>query len=148
MKASKNCLDLVKKFEGLKLEAYLCPAKVPTIGYGSTYYPDGQKVKLYQKISLVKAEELLLWELNEKADQIKLDIPQNKFDALVSFAYNLGVGNLKKSTLYKKVLANHNDPTIKNEFMKWTKARVNGELIELKGLVKRREAESNLYYTI
>lgn len=148
MKASKNCLDLVKKFEGLKLEAYLCPAKVPTIGYGATYYPDGQKVKLYQKISLVKAEELLLWELNEKADQIKLDIPQNKFDALVSFAYNLGVGNLKKSTLYKKVLANHDDPTIKDEFMKWTKARVNGELTELKGLVKRREAESNLYYTI
>jgi lysozyme len=148
MKASKNCLDLVKKFEGLKLEAYLCPAKVPTIGYGATYYPDGQKVKLGQKISLIKAEELLLWELNEKADQIKLDIPQNKFDALVSFAYNLGVGNLKQSTLYKKVLANHDDPTIKDEFMKWTKARVNGELTELKGLVKRREAECNLYYTI
>jgi lysozyme len=148
MKASQDCLELVKKFEGLKLEAYLCPAKVPTIGYGSTFYPDGQKVKLGQKISLGKAEELLLWELNEVASQIRVALPQNKFDALVSFAYNLGVGNLKKSTLFQKVLANHNDPTIKDEFMKWTKARVNGELVVLKGLVKRREAESNLYFKI
>ena len=105
MKASQDCLNLVKKFEGLKLEAYLCPAKVPTIGYGSTFYPDGQKVKLGQKINLIKAEELLLWELNEIAAQITVALPQNKFDALVSFAYNLGVGNLKKSTLFKKVLA-------------------------------------------
>lgn len=148
MKVSKECLDLVKKFEGLKLEAYLCPAKVPTIGYGSTFYPDGQKVKLGQKISLDKAEELLLWELNEVANQIRVALPQSKFDALVSFAYNLGVGNLKKSTLFKKVLANHNDPTIKDEFMKWTKAKVNGELVVLKGLVKRRESESNLYFKI
>lgn len=148
MKVSSDCLNLVKKFEGLKLEAYLCPAKVPTIGYGSTFYPDGQKVKLGQKISLDKAEELLLWELNEVANQIRVALPQNKFDALVSFAYNLGVGNLKKSTLFKKVLQNHNDPTIKDEFMKWTKAKVNGELVVLKGLVKRRESESNLYFKI
>ena len=148
MKASKNCLDLVKKFEGLKLEAYLCPAKVPTIGYGSTFYPDGKRVKLGEVISIQKAEELLLWELNQIADKITLALPQNKFDALVSFAYNLGLGNLKNSTLFKKVLANHKDPTIKDEFMKWTKAKVNGELVVLKGLVKRREEESQLYFKI
>lgn len=148
MKASKDCLDLVKKFEGLKLEAYLCPAKVPTIGYGATFYPDGKRVKLGEKISLIKAEELLLWELNQIADQIRVALPQNKFDALVSFAFNLGVGSLKKSTLFKKVLDNHKDPTIRDEFMKWTKAKVNGEYIVLKGLLRRREAESNLYFKI
>jgi lysozyme len=69
-------------------------------------------------------------------------ITQNQFDALVSFAYNLGPSNLKVSTLLKKVNANPNDELIKLEFMKWVKA--GGKT--LKGLVRRREAEANLYF--
>jgi lysozyme len=69
-------------------------------------------------------------------------ITQNQFDALVSFAYNLGPANLKASTLLKKVNANPNDDSIKLEFMKWVKA--GGKT--LKGLIRRREAESELYF--
>jgi lysozyme len=72
------------------------------------------------------------------------DINQNQFDALVSFAYNLGVGNLKSSTLLKKVNANPSDPTIRDEFMKW----VNGGGKKLPGLVKRRQAEADLYFGV
>ncbi len=56
MKPSKNAIDLIKKWEGLYLESYLCPAKVPTIGYGTIRYPDGSKVKLGEKISMKRAE--------------------------------------------------------------------------------------------
>ena len=70
------------------------------------------------------------------------DINQNQFDALVSFAFNVGTYNLKKSTLLKKVNLNPNDSTIKDEFLRWTKS--NGKT--LKGLVKRREEEANLYF--
>ena len=66
-----------------------------------------------------------------------------QFDALVSFAYNVGVGNFAKSTLLKKVNANPNDPTIRSEFEKWNKA--NGRV--LKGLVTRRKEEADLYFT-
>jgi lysozyme len=72
---------------------------------------------------------------------IKKEITDNNFSAIVSFSYNVGVGNLKKSTLLKKVNADPKDPTIKAEFMKWTRA--NG--VVLKGLVRRREAEAKLY---
>lgn len=146
MKASKNAIDLIKKYEGLYLNAYICPAGVPTIGYGTIRYPDGKPVKLGEKITMKKAEELLIWEVEKIATQIPaLNVNQNQYDALVSFTYNLGIGNLLKSTLYKKCKANPDDLTIKDEFMKWTKARVKGELKTLKGLVKRRTEEYELY---
>lgn len=146
MKPSKNAIDLIKKFEGLYLNAYLCPAAVPTIGYGTIRYPDGKGVKLGEKITMKKAEELLTWEVEKIATQIPaLNVNQNQYDALVSFTYNLGIGNLLKSTLYRKCKANPDDPTIKNEFLKWTKARVKGELKTLKGLVRRRTEEYELY---
>jgi lysozyme len=146
MKPSKNAIDLIKKWEGLYLESYLCPAKVPTIGYGTIRYPDGSKVKLGEKISMKRAEELLIHEV-EKIN-IPLILNQNQYDALVSFVYNLGMGNFLKSTLYRKCKVNPYDLTIRDEFMKWTKARVNGELKTLKGLVKRRTEEYNLYAKI
>ena len=146
MKPSKNAIDLIKKWEGLYLESYLCPAKVPTIGYGTIRYPDGKLVKLGEKISLQKAEDLLIHEVNKI--NIPLILNQNQYDALVSFVYNLGMGNFLKSTLYRKCKVNPYDLTIRYEFMKWTKARVNGELKTLKGLVKRRTDEYNLYAQI
>lgn len=146
MKPSKKAIDIIKKYEGLYLNAYLCPASVPTIGYGTIRYPDGKAVKLGEKITMKKAEELLTWEVEKIVTQIPvLNVNQNQYDALVSFTYNLGIGNLLKSTLFKKVKANPDDPTIKNEFLKWTKARVKGELKTLKGLVRRRTEEYELY---
>ena len=146
MKPSQRCVDLVKKFEGLRLKSYQDVADIWTIGYGSTRWLDETPVKKGQEISIEMAEKLLMNDLQKFANQIKLTISQNQFDAVVSFCYNLGVGNFNNSTLKKKIIANPNDVTIKDEFLKWGKARVNGVLKELPGLIKRRTAESNLYY--
>jgi lysozyme len=137
----------IRKFEGLKLTAYLCPANVWTIGYGSTFYENGSKVQQGDKITLDRADRLLLemvkrFEISVKG-LVKSNINDNQLGALTSFAFNVGVGALSKSTLLKKVNTNPDDPTIRNEFMRWTKA--GGKV--LKGLVTRREAEANLYFS-
>jgi len=141
-------LELIKSFEGLKLKPYLCPAKVPTVGYGSTFYENDKKVKLTDPaITAQRANELLALDLKgfeRYADSYcRDDINQNQFDALVSFCYNLGPANLKSSTLLKKVNLNPNDPTIAQEFLKWNKAGGRA----LKGLTKRRQAEADLYFS-
>ena len=145
---SQKCIDLIKKFEGLELKAYKCPASIVTIGWGSTMYMDGTKIKMGDVVTDIEATKLLYWEVSNKAKAIGLiNINQNKFDALVSFAFNLGIGALRDSTLFKKVRMNSDDLTIRDEFMRWTKARVNGKLTELPGLVKRRKAEADLYFS-
>ena len=117
MKITKEGINLIKKFEGLRLEAYLCPAGVWTIGYGHT-----KGVKKGQVITQLEADNLLKEDLSsfEKGvtSLIKSNINQNQFDSLVSFAFNLGLANLKSSTLLKKVNNDPNDPTIKDEFVK------------------------------
>lgn len=151
MKASQRCIDMVKQFEGLYLDAYICPAGVPTIGYGSIMWPDGSRIQMGQKVTMDAAEKLLAWELDKKGTVInawKLKINQNQFDALLSFAYNLGIGNLNSSTLLKKVKFSASDTSIADEFMRWNKARVNGVLKVLPGLTRRRQAEANLYFSV
>jgi len=144
MQIGKNCIDLIKKFEGLKLESYKCPAGLWTIGYGNTQWENGTRVKENQVIDIQRAEKLLMFWVNKYAEKIDLKVNQNQFDALVSFAYNVGITNFNNSTLKKKVIANPNDATIRDEFMKW----VNSRGKQLPGLVKRREAEANLYFKI
>jgi lysozyme len=145
MEVNKAGKDLIKKFEGCKLKAYKCPANIDTIGWGATFYLDGSKVKEGDVITQERADEMLDIMVEGFAKQvrplIKKEITDNNFSAIVSFAYNVGVGNLKKSTLLKKVNADPKDPTIKAEFMKWTRANN----VVLKGLVRRREAEAKLY---
>ena len=147
-KTGAKGVELIKKFEGFRAAPYKCPAGVPTIGYGATFYPGGKKVTMADKsISESEATDLLksmLTSFEKYVDSYcRDDINQNQFDALVSFAYNLGPANLKSSTLLKKVNANPADPTIKDEIMKWTKA--GGKV--LKGLVTRRTAEAELYFS-
>jgi lysozyme len=147
-KSSPKGLNIIKKFESLSLKPYLCPAGVPTVGWGSTYYEDGTRVRLIDApISRERAEQLLIGTVSvfEKAvdSYTRDDINQNQFDALVSFAYNVGVGNLKKSFLLRKVNANPSDKTIAAQFLKWNTA--NGKV--LAGLTKRRQEESNLYFS-
>lgn len=146
-KTGKRGIDLIKSFEGFYAKPYICPAGVPTIGYGTTRYPSGQKVTLRDKsITLAQGLDYLKYDLKRfelAVDAlIRDDINQNQFDALVSFTYNLGESNLKISTLAKKVNANPKDPAIEKEFAKWVNA--NGKKLE--GLVKRRKAESDLYF--
>ena len=142
MKVTNEGINLIKKYEGLRLEAYLCPAGVWTIGYGHT-----KGVKKGQVITQLEADNLLKEDLSsfEKGvtNLIKSNINQNQFSALVSFAFNLGLSNLKSSTLLNKVNSNPNDRTIVDEFIRWIYA--GGK--QLEGLKRRRQAEAYLYFS-
>ncbi|MGL4759262.1 MAG: lysozyme [Patescibacteria group bacterium] len=139
MKISQTGINLIEKFEGCKLETYKCSANVNTIGYGTT-----KNIVLGMKISLQQAEELLKKDLiyfeNAVNKNVKIKLNQNQFDALVSFTYNLGEGNLKSSTLLKLINSNKILEASK-EFVRWNKA--NGKV--LTGLTRRREAERELF---
>jgi len=147
MKPSQKAIDLIKLFEGLKLDSYKCPAGVWTIGYGSTRWPDGKAVEPRQKVSLQEAEKLLTYEVTKIARRLpEIAVNQNQFDAVVSFAYNVGTAAFANSTLCRLISKNPNNPLIADEFMKWRFARVGGVKKELRGLTRRRQAEKNLYF--
>lgn len=134
-------LELVKHFEGLRLEAYRCPAGVPTIGYGST-----AGVQMGDKLTEPEAEALLLKDLQkfEEAvrDLVQVPLTANQFSALVCFTFNVGEGALAESTLLKKL--NQQDyQDAADQFLRWNKA--GGQ--ELPGLTTRREAERKLFLT-
>ena len=142
--------NLIKQFEGCSLVAYLCPSRKWTIGYGNTFYADGTPVKEGDKIDQATANQLFEIIVNDFEKQVRLvlgetlcaTLPKESIDALISFAYNCGVGALSKSTLLKKVRANKNDLVgINGEFAKWNKS--NGKV--LAGLTRRRNAETELY---
>ena len=139
-------LALIKRYEGLKLKAYLCPAKVATIGYGSTRYPDGRRVILTDKLTNeAEATQLLLSTLaafEKTVNNLLPNVNQCQFDALVSLCYNIGSSALSKSTLIRKAKVNANDPSILDEFMRWNKA--GGKV--LAGLTTRRAEEAKLYF--
>ena len=145
MIASQNCINLIKMFEGYKPKAYLCPASVVTIGFGSTMYTDGRKIKLGDTINEQQANELLMWELKNKSIALHgLNLNQNQFDSCLSFIYNVGIGAFNRSTIRKKILLNRNDKTIKDEFLRWVNK---GSPFE-KGLTRRRIAEADLYFKV
>ena len=148
MKLSDKGYDLIKEFEGFSNRPYKCSANIPTIGYGNTFYPDGKRVSMLDKqITKEYADEIFKNVVDNFAFKvsklIKSKVTQNQFNALVSFAYNVGIGNLEKSTLLKLVNLNPNDAMISKQFLRWNKAK--GK--ELKGLTNRRIKESALYYT-
>jgi len=132
-------IDIIKKFEGCKLKAYLCPAGVPTIGYGHTY-----GVKLDRTITQDQANILLEQDyqdaLNAVEELIKVPLSENQIGALASFVFNLGRGKLLGSTLRKKL--NQGDYNgAAEEFDKWVFAGG----VKLNGLVARRAAERQLF---
>lgn len=171
MEAIDIAISFIKRFEGLAtltpdkqhIKAYICPAGVPTIGYGNTFYPNGQKVTINDIITIQRAEEILRWTVglfaNDVKSLVKSTLTENQKASLISFAYNVGSDididtipeGLGDSTLLKKVNANPNDLTIVNEFMKWDKAWVTKDgvkhLVALPGLIKRRQEEAQLYFT-
>lgn len=128
---------LIREFEGLKLKAYKCPADVWTIGYGHT-----KNVEEGQVIDNDEAENFLDADAEEALKGIKsvvtVELTENQEAALISFVFNLGIGNLKKSTLLKVVNAGE-DPS--GEFLKWNK----GGGVVLAGLTRRRQAEADLW---
>jgi lysozyme len=143
----KIAIDIIKKFEGCKLVAYQCSAKVWTIGYGSTFYENGAKVQIGDTITQHRAESLLLITANKFAVEVrklvKSHLNDKQMAALISFAFNLGMGALSKSSLLKLVNSNPSSPQIRNEFMKW----INAGGKPLNGLIRRRKAEADLYFS-
>jgi lysozyme len=143
MIASKQCIDFIKKFEGFFAKSYVCPAGKNTIGFGSTMWKDGKPIKMGEVITMDGAIELMEWELKNKSIALQgLNINQNQFDSLLSFIYNCGIGAFNRSTLKKKIRINPNDPTIRDEFMRWINK---GSSFE-KGLRNRRKAEADMYF--
>lgn len=139
MKVSEICLSKIKDFEGFSATAYRCPAGVLTIGYGHT-----KNVALGMTITEDAANALLLQDLRPCEDEVNLLCPltQGQFDALCSLAFNIGLGNFRKSTLRGMVASNRFDKKIASEFMKW---KFSGKKV-LAGLVARRKWEARRYY--
>jgi len=139
MKTGSKGIELIKHFEGCELEAYKCPAGVWTIGYGHI-----KGVKEGMTITELQAEEMLKSELNEYEGYINnlvtVELNQNQFDAMVSWVYNLGGGNLKASTLLKVLNSGEYDG-VPAQMMRWNKA--GGKVLE--GLTRRRQAEADLF---
>ncbi|HMH24558.1 MAG TPA: lysozyme [Puia sp.] len=152
MQISDNGLNLIKSQEGCVLHSYLDTASVPTIGYGTTYYPDGTKVTMHDAaIGEQQAEEYLQHVVNltarAVATMVTVTLTQNQIDSLIDFAYNVGTGALHGSTLLRLVNANPADPKIRDAFMMWTKIHVDGQLKVSDDLVHRRKAEADLYFS-
>lgn len=141
MKASIDAYELIKQFEGLRLEAYLCPAGIWTIGYGHT-----SGVSPNSFITIQEADEYLhrdVATIEMQLNKLNLSLRQCQWDAIVSFVFNVGIGNFRSSTLLAKIRTNPDDNSIMDEFLRWVYA--NGKV--MKGLQKRRLAEMKLYFS-
>ncbi len=143
MKTNKRALQIIKSCESLRLQSYLCPAGVWTIGYGHT-----QGVKPGQTITEAQAEKFLQEDIEQKERALdgllSFRLNENQYSALVSWVYNLGEGNFAKSTLRKVINADPNDREgIAREWLRWNKS--GGK--ELRGLTIRRQMELDLYFT-
>lgn len=143
MKASEAIKSKIKLWEGCSYRAYRCPSGVLTIGYGHT----GADVKEGDVISVQHASALLDKDIVAFEKGVEnlthgLSQNQNQFDALVSFAFNVGINAFASSTLLKKVRQNPSDPAIRHQFNRW----VHGGGKVLPGLVSRRKEEADWYF--
>lgn len=142
-------LALIKNFEGCVLHPYLDSVKIPTIGYGQTYYPSTGKKVTMQDASITQAQADSMFLQMLKPFELAVysttrdDLTQNQFNALVSFTYNIGTGGFKGSTVHRLVNQGISDIQLKNAFLMWDKA--DGRVLD--ALVERRIKEYNTYIT-
>lgn len=161
LRTSSIGLQLIKSFEQLRTTAYTCPAGKPTIGIGHTSAAGGMftltsgekvsTVKLGQSITASEAQRLFNADIDQFEDGVerlidRAKIPPNpaEFDALVSLAFNIGLGNFSSSTVLKRFLRG-DKPGAAEAMLAWNKMTVNGKKVVAKGLVRRREAERWLF---
>lgn len=149
MKASRNVIEHIKMSEGCRLAAYRCPSGVWTVGYGHT----GADVTPGLRITQAEADQLLAEDVARLEAELqrwmRIDgvevLRQGQDDALVSLAFNTGMSALRGLTLWRKVKADVEDPTIATEFTRWTYGTRNGRKVALPGLVQRRARESRMW---
>ncbi len=142
---SERGFELIKRFEGLRLNSYLCPAGVWTVGYGTTRLPNGEPVREGLLITQERAEKLLrhdvlAFERTVNRVVTYADLKQLMFDAMVSLAYNIGSGAFADSTLVR-VLNEGNVNEAAQQFLRWNRA---GGQVSV-GLKRRRKAERALF---
>lgn len=145
MRTNDRGLRLIKKYEGLSLHPYRCPANIPTIGYGSCYGLNGERVTMnHRMITPTEADHLLRREVRhaerQVARSISVPLTVNQFSALTSFTFNVGGGAFHASTLRRKINRSEIESAA-SEFKRW---RYAGGRV-LPGLVKRRRAECRLF---
>jgi lysozyme len=160
-------IELIKHYEGIHdgdlkkigLQPKMCPAGIWTVGYGRALKDEngkwligeagkGKAYTMYPNLTEEQAEIMLNEDCKIYGDRLNsmdLCLSQHEFDALVSFTYNVGFSNFKKSTLLQYILTHNTYDNIKYAFRMWNKARVKGKLIALPGLTLRRESEANMY---
>lgn len=147
MRTSDKGVSLIKAHEGLRLNAYLCPANVWTIGYGHTSAAGEPTVVKGMRITRNEAETILRRDLavfeRGVLAAVKVPLKQHQFDALVSFAFNVGLGAFGRSTLLRRLNAGRYE-AVPAELMKWTR----GGGRELPGLVNRRRDEAGLWRSL
>jgi len=136
-------VEEIARSESCRLTAYRCPAGVPTIGWGRT-----RGVRMGDTCTQAQADHWLLEDIAEAAEGVRSklarDASPNELGAMVSLAYNIGIGNLTSSTLLRRLNAGDRDGAAA-QFAVWNKARVNGKLVVLKGLVTRRAHEARIF---
>jgi lysozyme len=143
-------IDLIKRWESFRAKPYICPAGVPTIGYGTIRYPNGRAVTMNDKpITDAIATTYLLYFIEKRIYPglnavLKVKLSDNRYAAVCSLIYNIGIGAFRRSTLLKVINEAPGAPGIRDEFMRWNKA--NGRV--LNGLTNRRKSEADLYFKV
>lgn len=147
-------LELIKAKENFESHPYLCPAKIPSIGYGTIVYPDGKKVTLSDPpISKEYATECLRFHVKKDCDALekflsshKIKLTDNQFSALISFSYNCGIAPvITPGKTIAEGLIHGSKKVVVDGIMLYTRATINGKRVVLNGLKARRTAESKLY---
>ncbi len=149
MNTGEKGIALIKHFEGFRSDSYKDQAGIPTIGYGTITYPNGEPVRMGETVSEEKALEYLYNDVRHTEREVnailKVNLTQCQFDSLVSFAYNVGCYGLKSSSLLKCINSHNTDQDITELFTRWNKVTVNGVKQESKGLTNRRKSEAWLF---
>lgn len=146
MRISVAGINLIKEREGFRSHPYLDGGGVPTIGFGSTRYPDGRHVTMRDKpITRSQADELFVHTLGEYETTVnncvRKPVTQPQFDALVSLCYNIGCGAFRLSTLVRMLNSGFSTKACADQFLRWNKD--NGKVVA--GLTERREIEMKLF---
>lgn len=147
MRISQTGRKLIQEFEGLRLDPYLDPAGLLTVGWGHLVRP-GEPFRRGRRISIEQAEDLFTRDVARFEigvfESVKRKLSQNEFDALVSLAFNIGLTNFRRSSVLR--FLNRGDRlAAANSFLLWSKARIGGKLVTLTGLKRRRQRERDLF---
>lgn len=148
MNATPGGIALIHRWESLRLAAYLDSGGLPTIGWGTTKYPDGRRVKMGDTCTADQADAWFRFDLGRTERDVdsltRDDVTPRQFDALVSLTYNIGGGAYRGSTLRRLVNANPNDSGIRGQFMRW----IYDDGVPVPGLKNRRQAEADHYFGV